>query len=164
MIQSQGLEFIEEEESPLIAWLLYIAREQDQLTGLMAAWTLAILYRHGLTKRGRETAFAFLLVPLLTRMLDKDLMIFPDTSSTYNLDFLTSPRNVIRERAPLVLAMLAANSAEVQRLRLMQGLSRSSRSFSRNHMMKSHQTQRHRCGRRIRPARRRWKLGTKAPG
>ena len=115
VIQSQGLEFIEEEESPLIAWLLYIAREQDQLTGLMAAWTLAILYRHGLTKRGRETAFAFLLVPLLTRMLDKDLMIFPDASSTYNLDFLTSPRNVIRERAPLVLAMLAANSAEVQK-------------------------------------------------
>ena len=115
VIQSQGLEFVEEEESPLIAWLLYIAREQDQLTGLMAAWTLAILYRHGLTKRGRETAFAFLLVPLLTRMLDKDLMIFPDTSSTYNLDFLTSPRNVIRERAPLVLAMLAANSAEVQK-------------------------------------------------
>ena len=115
VIQSQGLEFIEEEESPLIAWLLYVAREQDHITGLMAAWTLAILYRHGLTKRGRETAFAFLLVPLLTRMLDRDLKISPNVSSTYHLDFLTSPQNAIRERAPLVLAMLAANSSEVQK-------------------------------------------------
>lgn len=115
VIQSQGLEFIEEEESPLIAWLLHIARIENEVTGLMAAWTLAILYRHGLTKRGREATFALLLVPLLTRMLDKDLKISSDASSPHDTSFLTSPENAIEEQAPLVLAMLAANSLEVQK-------------------------------------------------
>ena len=115
VIQSQGLEFIEEEESPLIVWLLHIARTENEVTGLMAAWTLAILYRHGLTKRGREATFALLLVPLLTRMLDKDLNISSDASSPYDISFLTSPENAIEEQAPLVLAMLAANSLEVQK-------------------------------------------------
>ena len=116
VIQSQGLEFIEEEESSLIVWLLYIARVENEVTGLMAAWTLAILYRHGLTKRGREATFALLLVPLLTRMLeDKHLNISLDASSVYDFSFLTSPENAVKEHAPLVLAMLAANSLEVQK-------------------------------------------------
>lgn len=115
VIQSQGLEFIEEEESPLIAWLLYIARIENEVTGLMAAWVLAILYRHGLTKRGREAAFALLIVPSLVRMLDKDLKPFSDASNTYDTSVLTSPGRLIKEQAPSVLAMLAANSLEIQK-------------------------------------------------
>lgn len=115
VIQSQGLEFIEEEESNLIAWLLYIARIENEVTGLMAAWVLAILYRHGLTKRGREAAFALLLVPSLVRMLDKDLKTSLDTSITYDTSVLASPGRLSKEHAPSVLAMLAANSLEIQR-------------------------------------------------
>ena len=115
VIQSQGLEFIEEEESTLIPWLLYIARVENEVTGLMAAWVLAILYRHGLTKRGRELAFAFLLVPSLVRMLDKDSKTSSDTSNTYDTSVLASPDRLIKEQAPSVLAMLAANSLEIQR-------------------------------------------------
>ena len=115
VIQSQGLEFIEEEESTLIPWLLYIARIENEVTGLMAAWVLAILYRHGLTKRGREAAFAYLLVPSLVRMLDKDSKISSDTSNTYDTSVLASPHILIKEQAPSVLAMLAANSLEIQR-------------------------------------------------
>lgn len=115
VIQSQGLEFIEEEESTLIPWLLYIARIEDEVTGLMAAWLLAILYRHGLTKRGREAAFALLLVPSLVRMLDKDSKSSADVSMTYDTNVLASPDRLIKEGAPSVLAMLAANSLEIQR-------------------------------------------------
>lgn len=115
VIQSQGLEFIEEEESSLIAWLLYIARIEHEVTGLMAAWVLAILYRHGLTKRGREAAFALLLVPSLVRLLDKDSKTSSDASNTYDTSVLASPDRLIKEHAPSVLAMLAANSLEIQK-------------------------------------------------
>ena len=115
VIQSQGLEFIEEEESNLIPWLLYIARIENEVTGLMAAWVLAILYRHGLTKRGREAAFALLLVPSLVRMLDKDAKTSPDSSNTYDTSIIASPDRIIKEQAPSVLAMLAANSLEIQK-------------------------------------------------
>lgn len=115
VIQSQGLEFIEEEESNLIAWLLYLARVENEVTGLMAAWVLAILYRHGLTKRGREAAFALLLVPSLVRLLDKDSNTSLDVSNTYDTSVLASPERLIKEQAPLVLAMLAANSLEIQK-------------------------------------------------
>lgn len=115
VIQSQGLEFIEEEESTLIAWLLYIARLENEVTGLMAAWVLAILYRHGLTKRGREAVFALLLVPSLVRMLDKDSNTSLDALNIYDTSVLASPDRLIKEQAPLVLAMLAANSLEIQK-------------------------------------------------
>jgi hypothetical protein len=48
-------------------------------------------------------------------MLDKDLSVSSDASSPYDVSFLTSPENAVKERAPLVLAMLAANSLEVQK-------------------------------------------------
>lgn len=114
VIQSQGLELIEEEESTLIAWLLYVARLEDEVTGLMAAWVLAILYRHGLTKRGREAAFALLLIPSLVRMLDKDSNP-ADPSNTYDTSVLVSPDRLIKEQAPSILAMFAANSLEIQK-------------------------------------------------
>ena len=115
VIQSQGLEFIEEEESLLIPWLLYIARVENEVTGLMASWLLAILYRHGLTKRGREAAFALLLVPSLVRMLDKDSKTSSVISNTYDTSVLASPDRHIKEQAPSVLAMLATNSLEIQK-------------------------------------------------
>lgn len=115
VIQSQGLEFIEEEESPLLGWLLYIARTEDEVTGLTAAWLLANLYHQGLAKRGREAAFALLLVPTLSRLLDKDLKISPDDCLAHDLGICATPGKFIKEQAPWVLAMLAENSLEVQK-------------------------------------------------
>ena len=115
VIQSHGLEFIEEEESTLIPWLLYIARIANEAEALMAAWVLAILYRHGLTKRGREAAFALLLVPSLVRMLDKDSIARLDPSTTYDTSVIASPDKLIKEQTPSILAMLAANSLEIQK-------------------------------------------------
>ena len=114
VIQSQGLEYIEEEESPFLNWLLYIARTEDEVTGLSAAWVLAILYRHGLAKRGKESAYALLLVPALSRMLDRDVKLSPNAWEACE-NILASPENIVKEQAPLVLAMLAAKSIEVQK-------------------------------------------------
>ena len=115
VIQNQGLEFIEEEESPLIGWLLYIARTDDEVTGLTAAWVLAILYRQGLTKRGKEGALALSLIPVLSRMLDKDLKVSSDATHADDTGISTSPEDFVKEKAPLVLAMLAAHSSEVEK-------------------------------------------------
>lgn len=115
IIQSQGLEFIEEEENPLLGWLLHIVRTENEVTGLTAAWLLAILYRQGLTKRGREAALALLLVPILSRMLDKDLKTSPDICYAYDVGSLITPEKFIKEQAPSVLAMLAAHSLEIQK-------------------------------------------------
>ena len=115
VIQSQSLEFIDEEESLLIPWLLYIARTESEVTGLMAARVLAILHRHGLTKRGREMWFALLLVPSVVRLLDKDLRISSEASNTNDISALTSPEQFIKQHAPPVLAMLSANSLEIQK-------------------------------------------------
>ena len=114
VVQSHGLEYIEEEESPFLNWLLYIVRTEDEVTGLSAAWVLAILYRHGLAKRGRESAFALLLVPTLSRLLDKDVKLSPNAFDACE-HILTTPDKLIKEQAPLVLAMFAAKSLEVQK-------------------------------------------------
>ena len=115
LVQCQGLEFIEEEESPLIEWLLYIARSDNEVIGLTAAWLLAILYHQGLTKRGKEKAFALLLVPPLSRMLDGNLKISSGAAHNHDVGTFTSPDKFIKEQAPLILAMLAANSSEIQK-------------------------------------------------
>ena len=115
VIQNQGLEFIEEEESPLIPWLLYIARTEDEVTGVTAAWVLAILYRQGLTKRGKEATLALSLVPGLSRMLDRDLKISSDATHSDDIGISTTPNDFVKEKAPLVIAMLAAHSSEVEK-------------------------------------------------
>lgn len=115
VIQSQGLDFVGEEESPLVTWLVHAFRISDEETGLMAAWVLAIFYRQGLTKRSKEAAIALLLVPSLVRMLDRDLDAFLEAPSPYDNSILISPEKAVREQAPAVLAMLTANSLETQK-------------------------------------------------
>ena len=85
------------------------------MTRLMAAWVLAIFYRSGLTSRKRETGFALLLVPLLVRMLEKDLKISSELSDRYDASVFSNSDWAIKEQAPAVLAMLAVDSNELQR-------------------------------------------------
>ena len=111
----EPFETTEDDESLLIPWLIYVVRTEHGMTRLMAAWVLAILYRSGLTSRRRETGFALLLVPLLVRMLDKDLKTTPRFSDSYDASVFSNPDWTIKEQAPAVLAMLAVDSNELQR-------------------------------------------------
>lgn len=115
IIQSQGLEYLEEDESPLIGWLMYVTRTDNEVTSLTAATLLATLYRQGLTKRGREKTLALLVVPMLSRLLDKDLKTSPDLLHCDEFNSLLTPDMFIKEQAPSILAMLAANSLEMQK-------------------------------------------------
>ena len=114
-IQSQAFDYVEDDENPLISWLIFITRAESGITRLMAASVLAIFYRFGLTNKRRETGFAFLLVPLLVQMLDKDSKSPLGITSTYDASILRSPDWIVKEQAPAVLAMLAVDSLELQR-------------------------------------------------
>ncbi len=111
----EPFETTEDDESPLIAWLIYVVRAEKGMTRLMAAWVLAIFYRSGLANRRRETGFALLLVPLLVRMLDKDSDVSPGLSDPYDASVISNHDWAIKEQAPAVLAMLAVDSNELQR-------------------------------------------------
>lgn len=115
VIQSQGSDYAEEVENPLIAWLMYIARAEHGVTRLMAASVLARFYHFGLANRRRETGFALLLIPLLVRMLDTDSKISPGNTSLYDVSALRLSDWIIKEQAPSVLATLATESLELQR-------------------------------------------------
>ncbi|KAG8526321.1 uncharacterized protein KY384_000314 [Bacidia gigantensis] len=108
---SSGLERIADEESTFIAWLIHIARGTDVVTGLMAAWMLAVLYRLGLVKDAREVSIALLIIPPLVRLLEKaEAGSLPsDTGIDASLD------EFMREESPAVLAMLTINNSRTQK-------------------------------------------------
>lgn len=114
-LQSHGYDFTEEDENPLISWLIYLARAKSGITRLMAAWVLALFYRLGLASRRRETGFAYLLMPILVRMLEKDSKAISTDKNQYTARMLRSSDWLIKEQAPAVLAMLAVESPELQR-------------------------------------------------
>lgn len=112
---NQVYDFTEEDENPLILWLIYLARAESGITRLMAAWILALFYRLGLASRRRETSFAYLLMPILVRMLEKDSKVISTDRNQYSARMLRSSGWLIKEQAPAVLAMLAVESPELQR-------------------------------------------------
>lgn len=114
-LQSQGYDFTEDDENSLISWLIYLARAESGITRLMAAWVLALFYRLGLASRRRETGLAYLLMPILVRMLEKDSKVISMDRNQYTARMLRSSDWLIKEQAPAVLAMLAVESPELQR-------------------------------------------------
>ncbi|KAH0565742.1 hypothetical protein GP486_000865 [Trichoglossum hirsutum] len=98
----------DEDESPLIAWLLYVTRAESGMTRLMAASTLTILYRAKLVNPRRETEFAHLLVPVLVKMFGKPGDSQPQCPPRH------TPFDIL-ERAPTVLASLVMDSVELQK-------------------------------------------------
>ncbi|MCJ1288112.1 hypothetical protein MMC26_007467 [Xylographa opegraphella] len=105
----------EEDETPLITWLIHVIRAESDVTRLMASWVLTLLYRAGLANRRREAGLALLLVPLLVRMLASDYQLPMDTPPSYDNSVLHRPEWLIMEHAPTVLAMLVVDSIELQR-------------------------------------------------
>jgi len=106
----------EEDESALVSWLIYVTRTSSRWTCLMAVWLLTMLYRSDLTDKRRESSLALLLVPLLVRMLSKDLRSEEDTLLSGNgVSTVQSSTWAIKEQAPKVLAMLVMDSAELQK-------------------------------------------------
>lgn len=102
-----------EDESALVSWLFHVARTEVGLTRVIAARLITTLFRLGLAKKQRVSMMAYLLVPLLLRMLDKDFEV-PGDTDTDSKDAL-SPTLRVREEAPAVLASLVMDDRELQK-------------------------------------------------
>ncbi|KAF7508089.1 hypothetical protein GJ744_009671 [Endocarpon pusillum] len=103
----------EDDESPAVAWLIYLVRNETGMTRLTAAKLLVTLFRQGLVRKSRTGMFSMLLVPLLVRMLDKDYEV-EEISDKAELDVLPT-KLLVREEAPGLLAMLVMDSRLLQR-------------------------------------------------
>ena len=109
---------IEDDEGPLIAWLIYLTRGQHDVNRLLAASLLTVLYRAGLASKRREMVLALLIVPLLVGMIGEE-----GTSKAHGR--VRSSINggkegermamEVRELAPAVLATLVTDSLELQK-------------------------------------------------
>jgi hypothetical protein len=103
----------EEEESPLIAWLVYLVRVESGMGRLMASRLLVALFALGLTKKSRASMFCMLLVPLLIKMLEKDYEVVGHAEEADH-DILPLKFRIQAE-APGVLATLVMDSQKLQK-------------------------------------------------
>ncbi|KAL5335293.1 armadillo-type protein [Aspergillus crustosus] len=103
----------DDDENPVVPWLLYLVRAENGMTRLMAARFLTVLCRLGLTKKPRVSMLCYLLIPILLRMLDKDYDGSGDDGVQYG--GLISSIKRIKEEAPGVLATLVIDDQELQK-------------------------------------------------
>ncbi|KZF20726.1 ARM repeat-containing protein [Xylona heveae TC161] len=100
----------EDIDSPLVAWLVHVARAEGGRIRVMAAWVLSILCRSGFAHKRREASLALLIVPLLVRILKDECDKLDVTQSPDACDGWA-----VIERAPLVLALLVMDSPDLQK-------------------------------------------------
>ncbi|KAH7413148.1 armadillo-type protein [Cadophora sp. MPI-SDFR-AT-0126] len=105
---------VEDPESPLIAYLILLLKLRTGSERLMAASVLTVLYRAGLANKTRETALGLLVVPLLVQMLGDDNIPLTGNDSLEEEEAQALDR-IVKERAPLVLAMLITDSEYLQK-------------------------------------------------
>ncbi|KAL8968347.1 MAG: hypothetical protein Q9197_004931 [Variospora fuerteventurae] len=103
------------EESPLVAWLMYLARVSSGLTRLLAAWIVSLLHDSGLVDKRRDLSFAMLLVPLLVRLLERGSMSAADDHSVHGANPIQPVNLTSQQQAPSVLATLLIDSIDSQR-------------------------------------------------
>lgn len=103
----------DEDESAIVPWLLYLVREETGMLRLMAARLVTVLFRLELTRKHRISTFSYLLIPILTRMFDKDYEVPEEHGVDYGGLISTSLR--VKEEAPSVLATLVMDAQELQK-------------------------------------------------
>lgn len=103
------------DESPLVPWLIFIARaEAGSVVRLVALQAATNLYKCGMTHKRRETEFATLLVPLLANMLEPPSISQKEPSASLQHGSRAN-RLFMEEKAPAVLADLVVDSSDLQR-------------------------------------------------
>ncbi len=81
----------------------------------MAAWLIGLFYASGIIDKRRDVSCAMLLVPLLVRMLDKEVKSTSQDDLIYNISSLRNAMPNPQIQAPAILAMLTLDSLELQR-------------------------------------------------
>jgi len=102
-------------ESPLIPYLIYLSRSSDDLVRLMAIAVLTPLVKADfVTKPGRETMIATLIVPTLTQLIRDHLEKQCTKDSRFVVDAATMETWEILELAPVLLARLILDHEALQ--------------------------------------------------
>ncbi|KAL8769840.1 MAG: hypothetical protein Q9209_004278 [Squamulea sp. 1 TL-2023] len=114
-VESRSTALPQEEESPLVAWLIYLARAESGTTRVMAAWLISLFFSAGMIDKRRDVSCAMLLIPLLVRMLEKNEKVTTDGHLIYDANPLRSALPNFRVQAPAILAMLTLDNLEIQR-------------------------------------------------
>ncbi|KAL4918896.1 armadillo-type protein [Aspergillus aurantiobrunneus] len=102
----------EDDENPVVPWLLYLVRAENGMTRLMAARFVTVLCRLGLTKKYRVSMLCYLLIPILLRTLDKD---YDASDDGVQYGGLIPSTKRVKEEAPGVLAALVIDDQELQK-------------------------------------------------
>ncbi|KAI8305075.1 armadillo repeat protein [Colletotrichum sp. SAR11_59] len=105
----------EDQETPLIPWLILLVRTRQNVERLMAANLLTTLFRSGFgSKHLRETSLGLLVVPVLMDMLDQ-LQASPPVVKSPLIDADTAMKWTILERTPAILARMITDSEHLQK-------------------------------------------------
>ncbi|KAK0634885.1 armadillo-type protein [Bombardia bombarda] len=102
-------------ESPLIPWLIYLARSASGVERVMATSVVASLFKAGFANPEREATLSVLVVPLLCQLLkehDKETAASAQ-GSAFVQPAVTEDWTIL-ERTPGVLARLVADSEVLQ--------------------------------------------------
>ncbi|KAK8094464.1 hypothetical protein PG997_001149 [Apiospora hydei] len=111
---SRGTDDSENPESPLVPWLIGLARSCHGLDALAAAAVLASLFKCGFTYRPRETTLGLSVVPKLLQILDVADRSANDTDMS-PLDSRTQATWAVIERVPEILTHLVTDSDSLQK-------------------------------------------------
>lgn len=103
----------EETESPLIPWLIYVARSSDGMKRTMAASIVTTLFKAGLTNRFREASMGLLVLPILLSDLEKTLL--PNSGEVTSNEIKPAANRSIVERNVAVLARLVVDNDFLQK-------------------------------------------------
>lgn len=105
----------EDPESPLIAYLIWLAKDKFGVERLMAIYLLAVLYRAGLAGADREVLIGRVIIPMLVQIIELGNTEVSSQSDPTIVAEMTAARWLYQERAPAVLAMLVVDSEYLQK-------------------------------------------------
>ncbi|TGO67964.1 hypothetical protein BOTNAR_0032g00080 [Botryotinia narcissicola] len=105
---------LDESETPMVAYLIFIMRSREGKEKLMAAYLLTVLFRVGLIKKVREPTLALLVVPLLVQMLNEDSTPVRSRDASHDHETLRIECS-ITEMAPRILSLLITDSEHLQK-------------------------------------------------
>ncbi|KAI1179672.1 armadillo repeat protein [Nemania sp. FL0916] len=101
-------------ESPLVPWLIHLARTRGGNEALMAASVLTSLYKTGFAYKVRESSMGLLVVPILLGLLEDAEAKMKDTVKSWTShDVKTRLRTI--EETPAILARLITDSECMQK-------------------------------------------------
>ena len=110
----EGFNGREEDDTPLVAWLIEVVKAKSGSTRLMAIWLITLLFRSGSISSRREKSLSMLLVPILVGMLENDAKNFEEDELPYDSSSLETSTRIMAQQAPKILSLLVAENEELQ--------------------------------------------------